>query len=224
MHHAIYLSRLQQLCTRRRIHDWREAALVVAVLLEIHDTGYIIREYIPHLNHRRIDKQPAVKDIHAIILTWIFYPFSFPYSNHHAHATRAMIDITLRLFFYFFFLFQFIFVTTILFNTRITYNGVDYPEWAVAIGWCSCLVSMLCIPGYVIFYLVFGKVISKFKITCIFRNEILTNAWLTISSTILWWSDSVEFKCVAKKNVVCSVRICNLEKWRRIFEFVYLTS
>ncbi|XP_058803162.1 sodium- and chloride-dependent glycine transporter 1-like isoform X1 [Phymastichus coffea] len=52
---------------------------------------------------------------------------------------------------------SFIFVTTVLFNTRITYNGVDYPEWAVAVGWCSCLVSMLCIPGYIICYLVFGK-------------------------------------------------------------------
>ncbi|XP_033208703.1 sodium- and chloride-dependent glycine transporter 1-like [Belonocnema kinseyi] len=47
----------------------------------------------------------------------------------------------------------FIFVTAIVFNTRITYNGIDYPEWAIAMGWCSCLVSMLCIPGYAIYYL-----------------------------------------------------------------------
>lgn len=47
---------------------------------------------------------------------------------------------------------SFIFVTTILFNTRISYNGIDYPEWAVAVGWCSCLVSIVFIPGYAVFH------------------------------------------------------------------------
>ncbi|XP_015521618.1 sodium- and chloride-dependent glycine transporter 1-like isoform X1 [Neodiprion pinetum] len=47
---------------------------------------------------------------------------------------------------------SFIFVTTIIFNTRITYNGIAYPEWAVVTGWCSCLASIVCIPGYAIFH------------------------------------------------------------------------
>ncbi|XP_043483932.1 sodium- and chloride-dependent GABA transporter 1-like [Leptopilina heterotoma] len=48
---------------------------------------------------------------------------------------------------------SFIFVTTIIFNTRVSYNGINYPEWAIAIGWGSCLISMICIPGYMIYYL-----------------------------------------------------------------------
>ncbi|KAF7993648.1 hypothetical protein HCN44_010243 [Aphidius gifuensis] len=51
----------------------------------------------------------------------------------------------------------FIFITTIIFNTRITYNGVQYPDWAVGIGWCSALVSMLCIPGYALYFLIKKK-------------------------------------------------------------------
>ncbi|XP_015115617.1 sodium- and chloride-dependent glycine transporter 2 [Diachasma alloeum] len=51
----------------------------------------------------------------------------------------------------------FIFATTIVFNTRISYNGVQYPEWAVFLGWCSCMVSMLCIPGYMIYFLLKTK-------------------------------------------------------------------
>ncbi|XP_015591859.1 sodium- and chloride-dependent glycine transporter 1 isoform X2 [Cephus cinctus] len=52
---------------------------------------------------------------------------------------------------------SFIFVTTIVFNTRLTYNGIEYPEWAILLGWCSCLVSMLCIPGYAIVHLITTK-------------------------------------------------------------------
>lgn len=48
---------------------------------------------------------------------------------------------------------SFIFITTIVFNTRVSYNGIDYPDWAIGIGWCSCLISMLCIPAYMIYYL-----------------------------------------------------------------------
>ncbi|XP_011304951.1 sodium- and chloride-dependent glycine transporter 2 isoform X2 [Fopius arisanus] len=50
-----------------------------------------------------------------------------------------------------------IFATTIVFNTRISYNGVQYPEWAVFLGWCSCMVSMICIPGYMIYFLLTTK-------------------------------------------------------------------
>ncbi|KAH0567169.1 sodium- and chloride-dependent glycine transporter 1-like [Cotesia glomerata] len=52
---------------------------------------------------------------------------------------------------------SFIFATTIIFNTRITYRGVPYPEWAVYIGWCSCMASMLCIPGYAIYHFITAK-------------------------------------------------------------------
>ncbi|XP_014238805.1 sodium- and chloride-dependent glycine transporter 1-like [Trichogramma pretiosum] len=52
---------------------------------------------------------------------------------------------------------SFIFITTIVFNTRITYNGMPYPAWAVGVGWCSCLVSILCIPGYALCYMIFKK-------------------------------------------------------------------
>ncbi|KAJ8673949.1 hypothetical protein QAD02_005211 [Eretmocerus hayati] len=48
---------------------------------------------------------------------------------------------------------SFIFVTTIFFNTRLSYNGIDYPDWAIALGWCSCLISMICIPAYAAFFL-----------------------------------------------------------------------
>ncbi|XP_051173790.1 sodium- and chloride-dependent glycine transporter 1-like [Leptopilina boulardi] len=48
---------------------------------------------------------------------------------------------------------SFIFITTIIFNTRVSYNGIEYPEWAIGLGWGSCLISMICIPGYMIYYL-----------------------------------------------------------------------
>lgn len=49
--------------------------------------------------------------------------------------------------------FQFIFITTICFNTEITYNGMEYPRWLIAIGWGSCLSSCICIPIYIIYKL-----------------------------------------------------------------------
>ncbi|XP_034950480.1 sodium- and chloride-dependent glycine transporter 1-like [Chelonus insularis] len=60
----------------------------------------------------------------------------------------------------------FIFATTIIFNTRITYNGKPYPEWAVFLGWCSCMTSMLCIPGYAIyhFFTTKGTFREKFEV------------------------------------------------------------
>ncbi|XP_069698614.1 sodium- and chloride-dependent glycine transporter 1 isoform X2 [Periplaneta americana] len=40
----------------------------------------------------------------------------------------------------------FIFITTVAFNTPVTYNGKSYPDWALALGWFSAIISMLCIP------------------------------------------------------------------------------
>lgn len=48
---------------------------------------------------------------------------------------------------------QFIFITTICFNTEITYNGMVYPRWLIAIGWGSCLSSCSCIPIYIVYKL-----------------------------------------------------------------------
>lgn len=48
---------------------------------------------------------------------------------------------------------QFIFVTTILFNTQVTYNGMAYPQWLIRIGWASCLASIVCIPIYIVYKL-----------------------------------------------------------------------
>lgn len=48
---------------------------------------------------------------------------------------------------------SFIFVTTILFNTELTYNGMEYPRWLIAVGWSSCLVSIVCIPIYFVYKL-----------------------------------------------------------------------
>lgn len=42
----------------------------------------------------------------------------------------------------------FMFCTVFVYNSDITYNGVSYPTWAVALGWLSSLASLLVIPGY----------------------------------------------------------------------------
>ncbi|KAF2894050.1 hypothetical protein ILUMI_12120, partial [Ignelater luminosus] len=42
----------------------------------------------------------------------------------------------------------FIFMTSIAFNTTITYHGFLYPDWSIVLGWSSCAASMLCIPLY----------------------------------------------------------------------------
>ncbi|XP_054745125.1 sodium- and chloride-dependent glycine transporter 1 [Anastrepha obliqua] len=49
------------------------------------------------------------------------------------------------------------FFTTIIFNRDITYNGIIYPRWAIALGWLSCCVSIACIPVYMIYALMRGK-------------------------------------------------------------------
>ncbi|KAJ8672809.1 hypothetical protein QAD02_004069 [Eretmocerus hayati] len=68
----------------------------------------------------------------------------------------------------------FIFVTTIIYNTEVTYNGVAYPGWAIALGWSSCLISVLCIPGYVVYFLLVneGKLEEKLK-----KGLTATDAW-----------------------------------------------
>lgn len=40
----------------------------------------------------------------------------------------------------------FIFVTTVAFNSPVTYNGLKYPQWALIVGWFAALASMICIP------------------------------------------------------------------------------
>uniref|UniRef100_A0A182WHF4 Transporter n=1 Tax=Anopheles minimus TaxID=112268 RepID=A0A182WHF4_9DIPT len=52
---------------------------------------------------------------------------------------------------------SFIFITTIVYNTEVSYNGLAYPRWAIGLGWASCLVSMLCIPGFAIYKLLSTK-------------------------------------------------------------------
>ncbi|XP_054082933.1 sodium- and chloride-dependent glycine transporter 1 [Zeugodacus cucurbitae] len=49
------------------------------------------------------------------------------------------------------------FFTSIIFNRDITYNGIIYPRWAIALGWLSCCISIACIPAYMLYTLVRGK-------------------------------------------------------------------
>ncbi|CAH0557165.1 unnamed protein product [Brassicogethes aeneus] len=45
--------------------------------------------------------------------------------------------------------------TTIAYNSKISYRGEFYPDWAVNVGWCSCGVSVICIPMYIIYRLLY---------------------------------------------------------------------
>lgn len=45
----------------------------------------------------------------------------------------------------------FIFVTVLAYSSEVTYNGVRYPEWAYAFGWSMCMLSLLFIPGYLLY-------------------------------------------------------------------------
>ncbi|KAJ3655701.1 hypothetical protein Zmor_014821 [Zophobas morio] len=59
-----------------------------------------------------------------------------------------------------------IFITTIAFNTRITYRGITYPDWSITLGWCSCGISIICIPlymGYRLLYLEEGDLVDRIK-------------------------------------------------------------
>ncbi|XP_021918197.1 sodium- and chloride-dependent glycine transporter 1-like isoform X2 [Zootermopsis nevadensis] len=51
----------------------------------------------------------------------------------------------------------FIFMTTVAFNSPVTYNGKRYPEWAHALGWIAALASMICIPIGIILMLAISR-------------------------------------------------------------------
>ncbi|XP_033159892.1 sodium- and chloride-dependent glycine transporter 1 [Drosophila mauritiana] len=50
----------------------------------------------------------------------------------------------------------FILITSIVFIRTITYNNIPYPQWAIIIGWASCVTSVMWIPLY-IFYIMIRK-------------------------------------------------------------------
>lgn len=52
---------------------------------------------------------------------------------------------------------QAIFFTTISFNRDVSYNGVEYPRWAIHLGWSSCAVSIICIPAYMLYIIWKGR-------------------------------------------------------------------
>lgn len=61
------------------------------------------------------------------------------------------------------FLLQFILITTIAFNRTINYHGIPYPDWAITLGWFSCSASIVCIPlymGYKLLYFTEGDFID----------------------------------------------------------------
>ncbi|KAM7352563.1 neurotransmitter transporter-like [Cochliomyia hominivorax] len=43
-----------------------------------------------------------------------------------------------------------IFFTTIIFNRPVRYNDQAYPAWSIIVGWCSCAISIICIPLYML--------------------------------------------------------------------------
>ncbi|XP_058453847.1 sodium- and chloride-dependent glycine transporter 2 isoform X2 [Malaya genurostris] len=49
------------------------------------------------------------------------------------------------------------YITPLILTVEISYNGVSYPRWAVVLGWVSCSLSMVCIPGYAIYGLASAK-------------------------------------------------------------------
>jgi len=44
-------------------------------------------------------------------------------------------------------------VTTLVFNTPVSYRDKEFPAWAQGLGWSSALVSLLMMPGYAIYLL-----------------------------------------------------------------------
>ncbi|VEN52506.1 unnamed protein product, partial [Callosobruchus maculatus] len=58
----------------------------------------------------------------------------------------------------------FIFITAITFNTKVSYMGHEFPEWAIEIGWGSCSISIACIPlymGYRLLYIEKGDMVER---------------------------------------------------------------
>ena len=46
---------------------------------------------------------------------------------------------------------QLIFITTLVFNTPVSYRSVAFPAWAQGVGWLSALASLLMMPGYAVY-------------------------------------------------------------------------
>lgn len=44
-----------------------------------------------------------------------------------------------------------------IFNVRVTYNGQEYPDLAIAIGWMTAMVSIIWIPIYMAYHLIFKE-------------------------------------------------------------------
>lgn len=90
--------------------------------------------------------------------------------------------------------FQFIFVTTILYNTEITYGGRSYPTWLVHIGYTSCASSIICIPIYILYKLTkmngsIKKVMRNCSpmteaVVCLFHKQIPIDMLLKFNSFI----------------------------------------
>ncbi|XP_017492044.1 PREDICTED: sodium- and chloride-dependent glycine transporter 1-like isoform X1 [Rhagoletis zephyria] len=72
---------------------------------------------------------------------------------------------------------QGMFFTSIIFNRDITYNGIIYPRWAIALGWLSCCISIACIPTYMIYALMRGKG----SLLEILRKQLQANDWTPAS-------------------------------------------
>uniref|UniRef100_A0A182QMM0 Transporter n=1 Tax=Anopheles farauti TaxID=69004 RepID=A0A182QMM0_9DIPT len=91
----------------------------------------------------------------------------------------------------------FIFGTTILYNTEVSYNGQTYPRWAIAIGWASCSVSMLCIPGYILYKLITSKGSFMKRV----KNNLKPQDWGPADENQrALWNDHIE--CIQKRLVV----------------------
>lgn len=79
---------------------------------------------------------------------------------------------------------QFIFMTTVAFNSPVTYNGQRYPDWAHALGWIAALTSMICIPIGIIHTL------------SVSRGTLYQVCIPEITSIIYWNVCSCRFYCV----------------------------
>ncbi|GLH12445.1 Sodium-dependent dopamine transporter [Gryllus bimaculatus] len=74
----------------------------------------------------------------------------------------------------------FIFITSIAFNTPVSYNNIQYPKWAISLGWMSAAASMVWIPIYILY---------KIKITPgTWRKKLLSN----LQPTEEWGPESPE--------------------------------
>ncbi|XP_060517059.1 sodium- and chloride-dependent glycine transporter 1 [Cylas formicarius] len=49
------------------------------------------------------------------------------------------------------------FVILLQYNTRASYNAREFPQWAIDIGWISCLSSIVWIPAYMGYHLLYNE-------------------------------------------------------------------